>query len=375
MRGALRNASVLARLPLYHAFRAGGWPPISPLTMSFVVTDRCNSRCQTCLIGARYLDDPSVADGELSLDEYRRILPTIGRVEWVTLSGGEPFMRTDFPELAIAIASTLSARVVNVPTNGTFVHAAVRGVKRILEGIGDARLVVNVSVDGVGAEHDRVRGFDGNFDRLVDLVRRLRALGAPRLTIGCNTTVSRFNAGHARATIDFVLDELAPDSYVLEAAQVRPEYHNDEVELAAPPALVRAALEHAIARLADRPRRGVPALVSAFRSHYYRQALARLDRPIEHRCFSAFATCAVMPHGEVVSSTERGDSMGNLRSHGLDFAALWRSRQARAARERVRRAPCTCESSNVSYPNALLDPRAATQVALSALRSWARGAS
>lgn len=370
MRAALRNASVLARLPLYHAFRASGWPPLRPLTMSFVVTDRCNSRCKTCRIGERYLADPSVADGELSLEEYRRLLPTIGRVEWVTLSGGEPFQRKDFPELAVSVAEALSPRVINVPTNGTFLHAAVEGVRRILEGT-RTTLVINVSVDAVGADHDRVRGFPGNFERLVELVRRLRALDHPRLTIGANTVLSRFNAEHARATIDFVLDELAPDSYVLEAAQVRPEYHNAEVELAAPPALVREAIEHARARLADRPRAGVPALVSAFRSHYYREALRRLDGPVTHRCFAAYATCAVMPDGEVVSSTERGDPMGNVREFDLDFGALWRSPRAHAARALVRAAPCGCQSSNVSYPNALLDPRAASRVLLAAARAWA----
>ncbi len=344
MRGALRNASVLARLPLYHAFRASGWPRLRPLTMSFVVTDRCNSRCKTCRIGERYLEDPSVADGELTLAEYRRLLPTIGRVEWVTLSGGEPFQRKDFPELAVALASALGPRVVNVPTNGTFVHAAVEGVRRILAGT-RARLVINVSVDAVGADHDRVRGFQGNFDRLLELVRRLRALAHPRLTIGANTVLSRFNAEHARATIDFVLDELAPDSYVLEAAQVRPEYHNAEVDLAAPPALVRAALEHAVLRLAEERRDGLAALVSAFRSHYYREALRRLEGPVTHRCFAAYATCAVMPDGEVVSSTERGDPMGNVRDFDLDFRALWRSPSARAARRRVREAPCACQSA------------------------------
>ncbi|MCZ7684303.1 MAG: radical SAM protein [Sandaracinaceae bacterium] len=341
--------------------------------MSFVVTDRCNSRCKTCRIGERYLEDPSVADGELTLAEYRRLLPTIGRVEWVTLSGGEPFQRKDFPELAVAVAAALGPRVVNVPTNGTFVHAAVEGVRRILAGT-RARLVINVSVDAVGADHDRVRGFQGNFDRLLELVRRLRALAHPRLTIGANTVLSRFNAEHAQATIDFVLDELAPDSYVLEAAQVRPEYHNAEVDLAAPPALVRAALEHAVLRLAEERRDGVAALVSAFRSHYYREALRRLEGPVTHRCFAAYATCAIMPDGEVVSSTERGDPMGNVRDFDLDFRALWRSPSARAARRRVREAPCACQSSNVSYPNALLDPRAASRVLFAAARAYAPGA-
>src|SRR5690606_35108966 len=98
-----RDVGVLVRWPLYHGFRAFGWPALRPLTMSFVLTDRCNSRCATCSIGARYLDDPSVADGELSLAEYERLFASIGPLEWVTLSGGEPFMRKDLADVALAL--------------------------------------------------------------------------------------------------------------------------------------------------------------------------------------------------------------------------------------------------------------------------------
>lgn len=365
---SFRDARVLARAPLFQAFRELGWPRLMPLTMSFVVTDRCNSLCKTCNIGARYLANPSVANGELTLDEYRRLFASVGTLEWVTFSGGEPFMRKDFPEIAVALATQCRPRVINVPTNGTFVHAATRGVERMLASFGQTRLIVNLSLDGVGAKHDEVRGFSGNFERLVELCRQLRAIDDPRLVIGCNTVVSKFNAETVPETVDYVLDQLRPDSYVVEAAQIRPEYHNASEDLAGDPQTVRVALEHALARLSRIERRGVTRVVKAFRIHYYRQALARLERPMPHRCFSAFATCAVMPEGDVWSNTQRADPMGNVRAFDLDFRALWRGREAESARDRIRRSRCQCETSNVSYPNALLNPGQAARVAWYALR-------
>lgn len=364
----MRNASVLARVPLYNAFRELGYPRLRPLTMSFVVTDRCNSLCKTCHIGARYLADPSIADGELTLDEYRRLLPTIGQLEWVTLSGGEPFMRKDFPDLAVAVGRACRPRVINVPTNATFLSATTRGVAKMLDGLGDTKLILNLSLDGVGAVHDEVRGFDGNFERLLALAEELRRVDDPRLVIGCNTVVSAFNAAEVERTVDFVLDELRPDSYVVEVAQIRPEYHNEGTDLWGDPAAIRASLERALERIARAPRRGVSALVKAFRLHYYRQALGRLDAPRPHRCFSGFATCAVMPKGDVWSNTQRADFMGNLRDFDLRFDRLWGSAAARRARATVRAAACDCETSNVSYPNALLHPPSAMRVAWNALR-------
>jgi MoaA/NifB/PqqE/SkfB family radical SAM enzyme len=372
-RSALRDASVLARIPLFNSFRELGWPHMRPLTMSFVVTDKCNSLCKTCQIGARYLADPSVADGNLTLAEYRSLFASIGQLEWVTLSGGEPFMRKDFAEIALALVEETRPRVVNVPTNGTFVHASTEAVKKILAGLGDTRLIINLSVDAVGALHDEVRGFSGNFERLQLVAERLRALRDPRLTLGCNTVVSSFNAAHVKETVDWVLDELRPDSYVIEAAQMRPEYYNEEVSLEGDGQMVKDALEHAMERLATADRTGVAALVKAFRIHYYEQSLRRLEaqqhrRTLTHRCFSAFATCAVMPSGEVWSNTQRADAMGNVRDFDLDFGALWRSTTADRVRERVRADACGCETSNVSYPNALLSPGQAARVAWYALR-------
>lgn len=352
---AARTASVGLRLPLYPMFRRYGWPTLSPLFMSFVVTDRCNSLCKTCNIGARYVADPSVADGELSLEEYDRLFRTIGRLSWVTMSGGEPFMRRDFPEIVAALARHTRPSVVNVPTNATLVEATARGVSRILDALGDARLVVNLSVDGVGARHDEVRGFRNNFQRLEETARRLRALGDPRLVLGANTVISRFNVEDVDRTVDWVLGELRPDSYVLEPAQIRPEYYNEDETLDAERDDVAAVLDRVIARLSTERRSGVARVVKAFRLRYYQEARRALRGPRPHRCYSAFLTCTVMPHGDVWSNTQRADEMGNVRAHGYDFPALWRSAEARRARARVRRARCECESSNASYANALMD--------------------
>ncbi|HJL18074.1 MAG TPA: radical SAM protein [Sandaracinaceae bacterium LLY-WYZ-13_1] len=364
----LRDARLLLRVPLFNTFRELGWPRLMPMTMSFVVTDRCNSLCRTCDIGARYQANPAIARGELSLDEYRRLFASIGPFEWATLSGGEPFMRRDLPEIAVALAAACRPRVINVPTNASLVEATTRGIERMLAGFGDTQLIVNLSVDGVGADHDRVRGLTGNFDRLVEVARRLRALDDPRLVLGCNTVISRFNAERVERTVDHVLTRLRPDSYVLEVAQERPEYHNLGADLRGDPGDLRAALARAVARLSKVHRRGVTRVVAAFRAHYYRETLRRLEGPRTHRCFSGFATCAVMARGDVWTSTQRAEPMGNVRDFGYDFPALWRGRDARAARGAVRAGPCDCETANVSYPNALLNPGAAARVAWYALR-------
>lgn len=359
MYGAIATAGsalrLAAKLPLYRTFRRAGFPVLSPLAMSFVITDRCNSRCLTCNIGARYLDDPSVADGELSLDEYHRLFPHIGRPGWVTFSGGEPLLRPDFVAVVSELARVVRPQVINIPTNATLVERTLAAVARILDGLGRSQLVVNLSLDGVGAVHDRLRGFPGNFERVVAVFRGLRALGDPRLVVGVNSVLSRFNVQVSDALFDFVMNELAPDSYVLEVAQTRAEYHNLGQDLRGEREQLVRALDDFVRRTRRVSRHGVPRLVQAFREDYYAAARRGLRSPVTHRCYAGFATCTVLAHGEVWSNTARAESMGNVRDFALDFAALWRSPAARAVRERVVAAPCDCELSNASYSNRLMD--------------------
>jgi len=352
----------LAKIPLYRAFRRRGGPVLPPLAMSFVVTDRCNSLCKTCNIGRRYLDDPAVADGELDLAEYTRIIRSLPRLTWVTFSGGEPFLKPDFPEIVARMAELVRPSVINIPTNATLVRGTEAGVRKILSRLGSTRLVVNVSIDGVGSRHDEVRGFEGNFSLAERTLEALRALGDERLTVGVNTVLSRFNIEDADTIFDYVLAKLQPDSYVVELAQIRPEYHNAGDRIAPPPELAERALSSFVEKSERHARRGVSRLVRAFRKKYYRDVRRELHDPVGHECFSAFTTCAVTAHGEVWSNTQRADPMGNLRDFDYDFQRLWRSPEADRARERIRSERCHCETSNVAYSNTLMNPRALPEV-------------
>jgi MoaA/NifB/PqqE/SkfB family radical SAM enzyme len=352
-----RSAAVCAKIPLYRAFRAYGRPALMPLALSFVTTERCNSLCKTCNIGRRYLADPSVADGELTLEEYTTIFRTIGQPEWVTFSGGEPFMRPDFPEIVARLAEIARPRVINVPTNASLVRATTGGVRTILRRLGKTELVVNVSVDGVGSRHDEVRGLRGNFELLKATLADLVSIDDSRLVIGVNTVLSRFNVERAAEIFDYVLDELAPDSYVLEVAQIRPEYHNQGDELAPSVERTRAAIDLFLDKSKSRSRSGVSRLVKAFRYKYYDDVKRELVNPRGHDCYSTFTTCSVMPRGEVWSNTQRADVMGNLRDFAQDFRALWFSEAANRVRDKIRTERCYCETSNVAYSNALMDAK------------------
>lgn len=72
----------LIRAPLYHLARRTNrlWP--LPMNLTFSVSYRCNSRCQTCNVWRKRVDD-------FTLDEYEQTFRHLGRAPyWLTFSGG-----------------------------------------------------------------------------------------------------------------------------------------------------------------------------------------------------------------------------------------------------------------------------------------------
>ncbi len=82
------------------------------------VTDRCNFRCQYCMPaeGLPWLE----RSGVLTFEEIERIVGLLVQmgVHDVRLTGGEPLVRRDFPQLAARLAALPGLQDLSVTTNG-----------------------------------------------------------------------------------------------------------------------------------------------------------------------------------------------------------------------------------------------------------------
>ena len=98
-------------------------------------------------------------------------------LRYVNLSGGEPFLRTDLPELVDAVMSAASKAQIIISTNGLASRQRIREAAAGFREKYGGRVGFGVSIDGIGATHDRIRGIDGAFDRAVGLVKALKSDG------------------------------------------------------------------------------------------------------------------------------------------------------------------------------------------------------
>lgn len=335
----------------YQAERMLGISRMLPLNLTVSVTFACNSKCKTCNIWKKS------PENELSVDEYGKIFSSLKTVPaWFTMSGGEPFLRKDLPEIC-ALANKCRPKIINIPTNGLLPQRIEEGTRQILEACPKTEVVVNLSLDGLGKKHDEIRGVPGNFDKAVDTFHRLKALKQehPNFVLGVHTVLSKLSIPNLEALVDYVSTELKPDSYITEIAEERVELDTVGFGLTPGPDEYMQAIQ--ITKKFTPPE-GLPRLIQKLRRRYYKltEQTLREQRQILP-CYAGLASAQIDPVGNVWPCCMNAISIGNLREAGYDFGKVWSSEKAKAARKAIRQKKCHCTLANANYTNMLCNPR------------------
>jgi MoaA/NifB/PqqE/SkfB family radical SAM enzyme len=352
---------VLPRILLYRAFRRWNWPKLLPMNLTVSITYRCNSRCRTCNVWKK-------RSHELSLEEWERVFASLERGPyWITLSGGEPLLRTDVVEIAESAYTNCRPAIVNIPTNGLLPDLIVERIAAIVERCPGSQIIVNLSLDGWDDQHDAIRGVPGNFQCAIETYRGLRGISASNLVLGIHTVISRYNVDAIPGLYEHI-QALAPDSYVTEIAEERVELDTVGSGITPSPEDYSRAIQSLRARLVETPRRGVARVAQAFRVQYYDlvQAWLREQRQIIP-CYAGWASAQISPGGDVWFCCVRAKPVGNLRESNYDFGRVWFSERATAMRTTVKDGACHCPLANAAYTNMLCHYPSLVQAGLTLL--------
>lgn len=286
--------------------------PLRPRWLWFEVTDRCNSHCTHCGIWRQTpTTDP------LTLDELTRVLsdPLFRDVQYVINSGGEPSLRSDLGDIIRVEREILPRARIQVSTNGLLPDRILDVVASALTN--GAAVDVGVSLDGIGEQHDAIRGVEGNFERadyLLCELARLREIYGNRL----------------RPTIGFVLSDLT----LAHLEGVQAYARRLRIHLVVQLYRQSAFLENA--SLAGSTRTIVDAVESLSCSVSREMWLKWLNgESIRFSCFALYTFCVLKCDGSIGPCLDLWDTdIGNVRD--ASPRAIWHSPEAREARGVVR---------------------------------------
>ena len=160
-----------------------------PPKLNLRVTDRCDLDCAMCGQAERRrgeaADRSELAAADLDYYLRTRTRSSGGRAY---IWGGEPLLHADLAGL-IAVLRNRGFRVV-LGTSGSRLPERAASLPPVDEWI--------VSIDGPPRIHDRIRGFEGLFDRVMAGVDLLRE--RDRSILVANLTISELNQGHIEET-------------------------------------------------------------------------------------------------------------------------------------------------------------------------------
>lgn len=245
-------------------------------------------------------------------------------LRYVNLSGGEPFMRKDLPELAAAVVKASPKAQIIISTNalvsGKRVRETMARIREFSPGVGIA-----VSIDGMGETHDRIRGVKGVFDKAVALIEGLKEDGMTNLriafTIVDENVKDYFEVYHLsrRLGIEFTSAVAQGSEHYFQGTGMRPAAEAD----------IREQLDKVAASelSTNSPKRWVRAYFNRGLNLY----AAGSGRPLA--CKAADDFFFLSPAGTIYPCNVMDLPLGNLRD--ASFSEIWNSETAVKARAEV----------------------------------------
>ncbi len=281
------------------------------LNGTVIVTYRCNARCTMC---NRY-KAPSKPEEEISVETIRKLPP----MYFTNITGGEPFIREDLPELVRELYRK-SDRIV-ISTNGFFTDRIVALCKEF------PQIGIRISIEGLEQANNEIRGLQDGFNRGYTTLKKLLEMGMT--DVGFGMTVQDKNAPDLvplyklsdEMGMEFATASLHNSFYFVEAKNIihdRPMVAshfealcNEMLRSWSPKKWFRAYFNHGLINYIYGQKRLLP-------------------------CDMSFDTFFIDPYGDVMpcNGTKDKEVMGNLNTQTWD--ELWNSQEAERVRQKVR---------------------------------------
>jgi MoaA/NifB/PqqE/SkfB family radical SAM enzyme len=318
----------------------------APVTLIFFVTSRCNLRCSHCFY---WQEINKVPDEELSIAEIRKISRFFDHPLYLSLTGGEPFLRKDMIEIIRAFYEGCGTREVGITTNATLKKSIIETIVPILDENFLSNLSIQVSMDGLEATHDRIRGVKGAFDNAFSTVKELIKIQKkyPSLKIKTCLTVQKQNLLELKDYVKFLLPLKIPLRFNIVRGENFGVFNlpkratskfdpKDELTSFLSVEEIRKAY-FLLKKLSDendfhfwppRQQRIWELSINMLEKH-------TSDIP----CYARFMEAVLYANGDV-AFCELSKPFGNIRTFDYDFKKIWRGDEAEKMRKLISRCSC-----------------------------------
>lgn len=329
-----------------------------PIYLVYFITLNCNIKCKHCLLG----DLPPTRD-ELTIDEIEKVSQSMDDFLFLLPTGGEPFLRKDISEIVKIFHVNNKIKIVGIPTNGSLTQRVVESTKLILESNPNLKVTIDVSIDGIGEDHDHIRGVKGLFQKTITTYKELRELEKhyKNFNVNVETTVSSYNDDKLIDIYNYVTKELGANNLFTLLCRGKPREPSSKFFDINKYEKYAKLLERSIKTQSLSGYYNFPFcdIINAKRIVRH-QIIAKLvkENRFQISCFGGSLGAALFSKGDVLPCELHDDlALGNVRDFNYDFKKIWLSEKADNARKYLRESKCFCTYECFLTINILFNPR------------------
>lgn len=299
-----------------------------PYKLTFSLTNKCNLCCTICRIWEQK------GGGELSFSDIDLFFKKSNWFSWISLTGGEIFIRRDLGEITKTILSRCKKLcILHFSTNGQLTDKILSTAEEISR-YGAVRLVITVSIDGPEKLHDRLKGQAGAFKRSAETFRELKKIKGINAYIG--TTLSHYNSGAVNElfnSLKLLYNDLSRDDLHINLFHKSEHFYNNCFL----PERDNSVLEKAVRDLLSFKGRHFK-LSNFLERNYLGYALSYLRNgrsPLP--CQALSASCFIDARGVLYPCITNNLPLGNIKDFDYDIGNVWQ-------RDDIRKAHSACRS-------------------------------
>ena len=177
----------------------------SPADLILHVSSKCNANCQKCFNWKRL----NYQNRDLQIDEYEKISKQLRGLLWLSISGGEPFLREDLPDICELFCNNTGLITLGISTNGLLTENIYTLCEDILTRI-KIPLIIDISLDDLNERYDYLKGVKGGFKKLMQTYKMLSLLlkKFSHLSIKIITVISNENMANIEEISRFISNNM-----------------------------------------------------------------------------------------------------------------------------------------------------------------------
>ncbi|MDD4036151.1 MAG: radical SAM protein [Bacilli bacterium] len=170
-------------------------------SLNLMVTDRCNGACNMCNIWK------SESFKELNLNDLIKFLklPEFSEVEDLSISGGEPMLKSDIQQFSVDLIKVLpKLKMFFINTNGLMPEKTLKLARVLIKNCSflnkELQLFFSISIEGPKEVHELIRG--RSYDLPIQTISLLKNLISDNLKVILSMTIQRDNYKFIAQTSD-----------------------------------------------------------------------------------------------------------------------------------------------------------------------------